>query len=103
MLLLCSKKYDPYDDKERSVFYTLSLLVIDFYILSFLALVILNIKIFYLCKKIIMLYPLSDYLLPNLKVYLKGHHGDFLKIFVLVIFGYVGLIIVKKICLKILN
>lgn len=103
MLLLFSKGHDEYGDDERSIFYKLSLLIIDFYILSFLSVMILNIKIFYLCKKTTMLYPLSYYLLPNLKIYIKGNHGDFLKIFALVILGYVGLIIVKKICLKILN
>jgi len=103
MLLLFSKKYDPYDEEERSIFYKLSLLVIDFYILNFLSLMILNFKIYTVYKKVKLSDSLSDYLLPNSKFYMKGSDGLYLKIFLYVVFSYVVLLIVKKICQKILN
>ena len=103
MLFLFSKNNSDYDYEEKSIFYKFSLLVIDFYILSFLSLMILNIKIYYLCKSIKIKYPLMDCLLPNMKGYVTGYNGYYLKIFLFIAFSYIALIIVKKICQKILN
>ena len=69
MLLLFSKNNSECDAEEKSIFYKISLLIIDIYILHFLSFMILNIKIYYLCKTIKMDFPLRDYLLPNAKLY----------------------------------